>query len=455
MYKRKLLLFNGYNAGYGAPATISNDFSSGSIPSGWTYSRSSAGTGFVGGTLTSFSSGTPRLVDGGGILLEPASQNWVSNPRGEGAAAPALPTNWNNPNAGSSAQITWTKVGNGTENGIPYTDIRMQGTYVSGTVRFAFENIAVVPYAPSAGWTQILACFSAFVKVVGGSISANITTIQIGYAGYNAALAVQGGPLMFTFTPPASTVPLKDCRFSNIGGSIAPGTNAWVRPQLHFTVTAGAVDLTLRIGAPQFEINAYAPSSPMLPAVGTPASATRAGDFLTRPATAAQSWFNPAASSTITEYIQPIPNTTTWLTAWRSPVPYFHDGTENNVYGPCMISSFTNPTGRLQINGGVYQAVSSVTANAPVPPAVTRYGFGTDGYYRRGAINGVFDAGGYFGEIGSKPLPSINELALCNPSVFVIWQPLTLVSLPYILRKFEYYPRLLSPEELLMETALH
>ena len=451
-YRKRLLL--GYDSSYGTPPIIDADFTSGVIPSNFIFSRTSAAYGFVGGTLTSFSSNIPRsgLDQGAGILLENDSTNYVTNPRGEGAAAPALPTNWNVPNAGTSAQISYTKVGNGTENGIPYTDIRIQGTWASGNVRFAFENIAVCPYTVNSGVNMIASC-SAYIKQVGGTLTGNLGAISIGFMGYTAALAATGGPVFNAFTLAISGA-LKDCRVATIGTALAPSTNAWIRPAISWAVTAGAVDITLRIGAPQLEVGLQNPSSPMLPVVGTPATTTRAGDFLyvvERLNAPTATWFNPNAGALVAEFIHMLPGGSG---NGRGMTAVLHNGA-TDIIANMVIGSPTNPAGCGIIVGGVYQMVSGVTTLPAALGSVMRNVFNFSLYVRQNTINGIYGNTGYTGEVGYKPLPVVTELALSNPTAFptsIGAQGLSMQMQPHILRKFEYYPRLLSPEEALLSS---
>jgi hypothetical protein len=73
----------------------------------------------------------------------------------------------------------------------------------------------------------------------------------------------------------------------------AAATVAYLQPRLDFELTAGAVDVTVRIYAPQLEQSA-APTSPILPTVGTPAAATRAADVVTGVTTdrASRGWYD-------------------------------------------------------------------------------------------------------------------------------------------------------------------
>ena len=69
-----------------------------------------------------------------------------------------LPTNWVNLNSGG---LTRTVVGVGTENGLPYIDVRHNGTATSNGNNFSSE----LPSGISASSNQVWAN-SAYVKII-------------------------------------------------------------------------------------------------------------------------------------------------------------------------------------------------------------------------------------------------------------------------------------------------
>jgi hypothetical protein len=87
--------------------------------------------------------------------------------------------------------------------------------------------------------------------------------------------------------PQLSTARLGTQRYSvsrtlaNVGANVAIARLACI-----FSAVAGAFEFRLRIGAPQLEQGAFA-SSPILPAVGTPAASTRGAIFAALPGQAA------------------------------------------------------------------------------------------------------------------------------------------------------------------------
>lgn len=245
-------------------------------PEGWAFNRASAGWSFDGsGSLVEVAADTPRFdtdpvtLSRRGLLLEEQRTNSVPNPRAEGASAPSTwPTNWNGT---SVSGLTVAINGTGSENGIPYLEIRVSGTAASA------GNVGINPVSPVATiaaadgdiWTA-----SLFARVVAGSAAnINSTTLYITeYDGASATLAHPAyGALSYT------SAPLGQYRLS-ITGTMSQASTAYVRPRLVMSVSAGAVvDVTLRLGLPQLERGKPA-SSPILPPVGTPGASTRMAD---------------------------------------------------------------------------------------------------------------------------------------------------------------------------------
>jgi hypothetical protein len=238
-------------------------------PAGWAFNRGTAGWCFdATGTLVQAAADTPRFdhdpatLACRGLLLEEARTNSVRNPRAEGAtpgvvgAGGVLPTNWA---VGSLAGITATVVGTGTDAGIPYCDIRFNGT-ASGN--FGVNCEGWLGAAPGDVWT-----YSAFVRLVAGSL-ANITAVTTRVYFSGGGTNTQG-----TVAPTAAGLAVQ--RWASAPATAGAGVSA-VNGALRIDVS-GAVDLTLRIGAAQLE-KGPAPSSVILPPVGAPAASTRAAD---------------------------------------------------------------------------------------------------------------------------------------------------------------------------------
>ena len=75
-----------------------------------------------------------------GLLIEASRTNQVRNPRAEGSTAGTpgtMPTNW----AVSAAPLSSSVVGTGSENGIPYFDLRIFGTSGTGSAAQVYFEI--------------------------------------------------------------------------------------------------------------------------------------------------------------------------------------------------------------------------------------------------------------------------------------------------------------------------
>ncbi|WP_313671447.1 hypothetical protein [Sandarakinorhabdus sp.] len=214
-----------------------------------------------------------------GLLLEPGRTNRVLNPRMEGAAAGTpgtIPTGLGFQVTGGLALTEIPFVG--SESGIPCVDFRITGT-TAGTGVFALSFISSASAAAvnneiwTGGW---------YWRLVSGS-GPNVW--QIGWQEYPVA----GTPALadvLVAVPAPTSAPLRSQRVVNTRTLAGGVTVAFVRHRLRLSVPAGTYDFTLRIGAPQLELGAFA-TSPILPPVGvTTAAATRAADQGSVPVTA-------------------------------------------------------------------------------------------------------------------------------------------------------------------------
>ncbi len=155
-----------------------------------------------------------------------------------------LPTNWFYYNAnGLSAAI----VAIGAESGIPCIDIQFSGTATStNIIEVAFD--AGLTISSNTTYTQ-----SVYMRVIAGSLT-NVNQIATQWDEYNGASYIQSNFQAVTVTSAA----LSTQRFSATATS-GSSTNA-AAPVINLAVTSGnAINLTLRIGGPRFELGS-APS---------------------------------------------------------------------------------------------------------------------------------------------------------------------------------------------------
>lgn len=217
-----------------------------------------------------------------GLPMWEARTNSIRNCTMQGAVAgtPGThPTNWavSMSAVGLSTQV----VGVGSENGIDYIDYRFFGTVTTpGNISIFPDGFGYVTAAASgAYWTA-----SYFTKLVAGS-NANVSSRAMVVEEYSSAGTYVAGA-GYAWAAPTSAA-LNTQRASATRLLSGGASTAKVGTYLSFTLAAGGVDFTIRIGLPQLELGA----SPT-PAIRTSGTAvTRNGPT---PAMAASAFdFNP------------------------------------------------------------------------------------------------------------------------------------------------------------------
>lgn len=246
-------------------------FNAASAASFLTCSRAS--TGYASdtfGNYYAFSSNVPRITNQG-LLVEEPRTNSVRNNTGTGAANPStLPTIWS---AIVQGGLTQTIVGDGTENGIAYTDLNYAGTAnAGGVIQIQFEQFGGVAATYGQTWAG-----SVFIRISGGSL-ANITGQNIFING-GASGSFLNQPAIAAYTPGANTANTLGSNRNVISGTTLGATLSSVILATNLTFLNGAViNVTLRIGWPQLELNSLINStvaSAVVAAGGTVTGASR------------------------------------------------------------------------------------------------------------------------------------------------------------------------------------
>jgi hypothetical protein len=329
-----------------------------------TFTRASGATYFdADGVLQTAANDVARFdhsQDGAasslGLLIEEARTNSLRNSQGGGStngvigSGGAAPTNWTiNANANG---VTSEVIGTGTENGLAYIDVKVSGTpTANGSVNVGFESTSQVVAANGQTWT-----LSAFVKLQSGS-TANATTSVAVRGRLVGGGAVAGQTSETTITPTSAN--LNSQRFlATITFSNATVERVW--PPLTVSYTeALAIDITLRIAAPQLEQGAF-PTS-YIPT--TTAAATRSADSAV--VTPISSFYNPVESTIFSE----LSGTSV---AFDSTILAINDTTQNEQLDQRL--AITSVTMRVRV-GGVNQASMAGVSPVVAPVASTVYKF--------------------------------------------------------------------------------
>jgi hypothetical protein len=182
----------------------------------------------------------------GRLLLEPQRTNSIRNSSMVGAVAGSpgtIPTNWTVSNAG----LTQTIVGVGTELGLPYVDIRLNGTASGAIFNLFTEGPAQVVASNGQTWTNALYMKTVAAPNPYNSILNNFserTAAGTLLTGAQQAMTLTSTLTRFSFTRTNTNV-------------LTERINAGYQG----TLTIGATyDFTIRIAAPQMELGAYATS---------------------------------------------------------------------------------------------------------------------------------------------------------------------------------------------------
>lgn len=218
-----------------------------------------------GVTRTEFAADIPRFNDiARRLLIEGQRTNSIRNPRCEGAVAGTpgtLPTFWSV--AVGTTALSTSVVGTGTENGLPYVDIRFFGT-PAATAQVQVNHDGTIAASDGQLWT-----YSIFSRFVAGSLT------NVG----NATLALNAGTANTNTNYTLTSAALGSTRQTATVTAAGGATTTLPRWRLAVTINL-PVDITVRLGAVQLELGAFV-SSPIFPSVGTPATSTRGADNVT------------------------------------------------------------------------------------------------------------------------------------------------------------------------------
>jgi len=303
------------------------------------------------------------------LLVEGARTNAVRNPRAEGATAGSpgtLPTYWGL--NGLPSGIASTVVGTMIVGGVHCLRLRLAGTpATSATARLEPEGLSSIAAANGQSWTS-----SLFIGLHAGSLANLVATYRLmgrdgSYSAYNMVTAA--------LSPSASL------GRSTLTTTIASASVVTATTDITFGFTSGqAVDCTLNIGWPQMEQGPYA-STPILPAVGSPASSTRGADLLSAALASVGVGSNGACTLLFWGVLPQAAGA-----AADQLLLSLDDGTASNRF------RLLNPAGgsALQIGRSLAGASAAATAGSITPGMAFKAGVSVDGAGRAAAsLNGA------------------------------------------------------------------
>jgi len=236
----------------------------------------------------------PSTLQPRGLLIEEQRTNSIRNNTMQGAVAGTpgtAPTNWTITT--TNAELVSSVIGTGTESGITYIDIRINGTMTaSRDLDIGIETANFIAALTGQAWTE-----SIYLRQVGGS-QTNISAIYLQANTYTAAVAYVNSPWFAAQT--VTTAALATQRFS-ASGTLSGATIAFIQPLIKVrTAASGAVDFTLRIGLPQLELGAFATS--VIPTTTT--ALTRNADVASMTGTNFSSWYNASEGTLFGQFMR-------------------------------------------------------------------------------------------------------------------------------------------------------
>ena len=316
-----------------------------------TFTRASSGT-FVGsdGVLQTAATNEPRFDhnpttgESLGLLVEEARTNSIRNNTGVGAVSGTpgtLPTNWTQSNnTGLAANV----VGTGTENGITYIDLRVNGT-TTGTGQTNIVLETSIGVAATTGQTWSL---SSYLKIQAGSLT-NVSAINLVLQENTAVGTAVTAGAQATTIPTSSLGTYRPTFTRTLSGGV---TVAAVMPYIQININTGlVVDFTLRIGLLQLEQGAFATS--VIPT--TTATATRAADVASITGTNFSSWYNQTEGTVFAEGAVAQPNSGGNQFVFRTSDNGYNNSVALNIQSGGFASIAT-------ASGGVFDGVATSSA---------------------------------------------------------------------------------------------
>jgi hypothetical protein len=204
------------------------------------------------GDYSIYPSGAPAINSRGWQLLEGRALGTAYNTMaGAAAGSPgSLPTGWSQALTGLTREV----VAVGTENGLPYVDVRCFGTATGTSFNFGFGPSGASAYSTADTVVGKTWSCGLFVKLIAGVAPASMRTVITEYSAAGSGLV---GDSPGTFTPAGVATPLSSARQ---GGAVtlSNASCARISMQLYASPVVGnSYDFTLRIGPPWYEFGSF------------------------------------------------------------------------------------------------------------------------------------------------------------------------------------------------------
>ena len=344
-----------------------------------------------GSSLAFYAADTPRFNGAAQRLLSEGQRtNSIRNPRAAGAVPGTpgtAPTNWVLAGTGG---VDFNIVGTGTENNLPYVDIRFSGTGIPGAGGLIRADQVYPVAAQNQSWTH-----SVYARLVSGTLTGTLgfyVTVTEWTSG-GAFLDQSSG--VYTLTSGS----LSGARLAHTR-TFANATAGLAGSQFGFAVSAGVpIDCTFRVAAPQLERGAFA-SSPIFPPVGTPGSSTRGGDLIS--VTLADLGIGGNGACTVL-WSGVIPN---FIAGGVHTIACLDDGSVNNRF----TMRFDQASGQLQSMRALAGASATANAGAITAGVPFKGGMNIDGAGRAGvSLNGAAVAA-----VTGGPISGLTQFGLGN-----------------------------------------
>ena len=344
-----------------------------------------------GSSLAFYAADTPRFNGSAQrLLIEGQRTNSIRNPRGEGAipgTPGTAPTNWGLFGTGG---VDFNIVGTGTENNLPYVDIRISGTSTTGNGVLIRADQVYPVAAQNQSWTH-----SMYARLVSGTLTGTLGFYVTVTEWTSGGAFLDQSSNVYTLTSGA----LSGARLAHTR-TLANATAGLAGSQFGFAVSVGVpIDCTFRVASPQLKLGAFADTD-IFPPVGTPGASTRGGEL----SSATLANLGIAANGACTVLWSGV--ISNFIAGGVHTIACLDDGSVNNRF----TMSFDQASGQLQSMRALAGASATANAGAITAGVPFKGGMNIDGAGRAGvSLNGAAVAA-----VTSGPISGLTQFRLGN-----------------------------------------